>query len=1361
MAPPLEVSQQVSKNVHLSRPKDEVVLFSTVQKYITTKICTANVENIKVVGKMQEIISYMNKNGITLFVGTECRADFSHFVSQEYLCLQSGDVVFILGPGLTRSWSHFIPFSERVASIDIRIKGGWATFIGLYFPYEKHTPENEQARFDASFELSEAICRIRHPGPRFVLGDFNTSFTYRNPDEHDVLGPFLFNPRPPLPSNYVTNHTLLVSAFQRAEMVLRATFIQKPQLKRITFYAKGSIPTHVYSTIFNSYGDGEHDLYPPPFLDHTHYREIDHLAVGSKYAKSVCNVVPDQHTRIGMSTHHPLVIHLKLPPVDRLKKQSTTRIPRLAWKDPACLGVAQEELRKAAAEFRDLVCATPTSAREGTLCYFERLNFKQIPMEGFPDIGIEISIDGGYVPPSDDQQERASFAFVVLAGIPPRTGTALSELPAETPREEVLHHPRVKNRRLLFQRYGPVILAHTDPRFIGVSKLSSHSAELTGMVEALLFLHVEASFLLNRPILFTFDSKNAGNQTSGDWPVKKPRLLADSALARVLSASKVSAQWQVGQVAHSLWNLLDADANYIYGNWVKGHRFDFANGLADDGATLGLEGFSPSARRYTLGEAMPEIQATARNRPHGRQGPAADIADTPPPEIQEVSLERGFFPTPNLPPSIDVSFKSERFSPEALYSLFNKLHAKVGAPIKKKIPKKKVKYGWQSLSLQRLADERDREWKRGNIERADSLTVQLKKQSKFEKRKHIMWTTEKQGGIDWEGPKKMKPFKKSPIRLIDPVSKQVVPIEERAEIIAQHYLRSQWAAPQSAVPLPPRPPRRPPLEIPQSLFSPVELRVALKQLKLQKEGGDDGISNDFIRHMCEFREFFSAVLWMMNDVWDSNTVPREWWVARIVAIYKGKKLPVQDPGSFRPVALLQSFYKLYTKLLELRLAPAFHPHICPEQFGFLPLLSTQYAIFAALRLSELARQYRNFPLYILLLDWDKCYDRIQWEPMLHGLRRMGLPEKYVSVLSGIYSNMQFYVGDQFGNSNVYPQATGLRQGDPLSCLLCIVLLTLIMQDAEDLWNFKLEQLKLLPFQTNMGDTIQKTAGREFFIYADDTNCFASLPQKLKAMLHSIQIEGERYGFIIKLKDAAYLRLGAARALPAIVLKDIHGRELPEKELADTLGFELGQGASIKQFVKKRSLQMLGAMQTYRFLWRAHLPLKRLIQKYFALVVSKAMHGVQVVAISDEHLATLESMHSRCLRRILNVKAAYISRVSNKTVRRRAKAVTMHTFVRRLQYDLLRTIILLPDLHPLRMVVFEPFTDLEQRVPALPYSANNNRKLVRGRPRKTWYSILVPPLLQRFSYSHITILANDKDRWDKTISCLCSNAAQPQ
>ena len=45
--------------------------------------------------------------------------------------------------------------------------------------------------------------------------------------------------------------------------------------------------------------------------------------------------------------------------------------------------------------------------------------------------------------------------------------------------------------------------------------------------------------------------------------------------------------------------------------------------------------------------------------------------------------------------------------------------------------------------------------------------------------------------------------------------------------------------------------------------------------------------------------------------------------------------------------------------------------------------------------------------------------------------------------------MKFFVSDKWGKSEEKSQAEGLRQGDPLSCFLLIILMSVIMFDAKE------------------------------------------------------------------------------------------------------------------------------------------------------------------------------------------------------------------------------------------------------------------------------------------------------------------------
>ena len=72
------------------------------------------------------------------------------------------------------------------------------------------------------------------------------------------------------------------------------------------------------------------------------------------------------------------------------------------------------------------------------------------------------------------------------------------------------------------------------------------------------------------------------------------------------------------------------------------------------------------------------------------------------------------------------------------------------------------------------------------------------------------------------------------------------------------------------------------------------------------------------------------------------------------------------------------------------------------------------------------------PTGIVLLDWEKAFDKIT-RPSLHKtLRRFRIPAELIDMVASIYQNITFYVGLNGQASTQLTQHTGIRQGCPLS-----------------------------------------------------------------------------------------------------------------------------------------------------------------------------------------------------------------------------------------------------------------------------------------------------------------------------------------
>ena len=101
-------------------------------------------------------------------------------------------------------------------------------------------------------------------------------------------------------------------------------------------------------------------------------------------------------------------------------------------------------------------------------------------------------------------------------------------------------------------------------------------------------------------------------------------------------------------------------------------------------------------------------------------------------------------------------------------------------------------------------------------------------------------------------------------------------------------------------------------------------------------------------------------------------------------------------------------YKVFTSLIERRLR-VLEPQLWKMQMGYRSGRSTDDANHLLLRAIELTLRWQNIPLYLLCLDWKKCYDRIHIKRLLQALRRFGLPDQYLQILEVIHSNMTFFL----------------------------------------------------------------------------------------------------------------------------------------------------------------------------------------------------------------------------------------------------------------------------------------------------------------------------------------------------------------
>ena len=366
----------------------------------------------------------------------------------------------------------------------------------------------------------------------------------------------------------------------------------------------------------------------------------------------------------------------------------------------------------------------------------------------------------------------------------------------------------------------------------------------------------------------------------------------------------------------------------------------------------------------------------------------------------------------------------------------------------------------------------------------------------------------------------------------------------------------------------------------------------------------------------------------------------------------------------------------------------------------------------------------------------------------------------ICVYSSLYCDLSFFVADAWGKSAVLRQEQGLRQGDPLACFLLLILMTVIMLDCRDAFFAECARQNIGQIHSYP----ERVFGFQDVGFADDTNLIHVHLPSLRILVKCFLKEAAYYGFFANnapQPDGKSFLLAFNPDVAIIRVKDLDGRDFPLVPEAKTLGIVYGQAFQTAANVyRARISSMQGSMNQYKFVWRSNVPLKNKVNKMNALVWNKGRWSLHLFPLLPALRRSIDGSQARFLRRILKIPAAYISRISHATVRRRCSTFRFSTFIFRSQLRWLGHILRKPATHPLRRVLFDDRPDLPPRRPPSLHSFHPQRA-VRGRPNVDWGQDLLHKIyrLSGLSRRDVGIIAQDRRRFHLLVERLCSLADQ--
>ena len=134
-----------------------------------------------------------------------------------------------------------------------------------------------------------------------------------------------------------------------------------------------------------------------------------------------------------------------------------------------------------------------------------------------------------------------------------------------------------------------------------------------------------------------------------------------------------------------------------------------------------------------------------------------------------------------------------------------------------------------------------------------------------------------------------------------------------------------------------------------------EIEEILAESKNRKATGKDGINTELYKYAS--KDMIERITNFINNCWKSKKTPTEWKTAVILPIFK--KGQRSNCDHYRGISLLNTGYKIYSRILVKRLKNIIETILSEEQSGFRPSRSCIDNVFSLQQIIEKHREYNR------------------------------------------------------------------------------------------------------------------------------------------------------------------------------------------------------------------------------------------------------------------------------------------------------------------------------------------------------------------------------------------------------------------
>ena len=187
------------------------------------------------------------------------------------------------------------------------------------------------------------------------------------------------------------------------------------------------------------------------------------------------------------------------------------------------------------------------------------------------------------------------------------------------------------------------------------------------------------------------------------------------------------------------------------------------------------------------------------------------------------------------------------------------------------------------------------------------------------------------------------------------------------------------------------------------------------------------------------RALGSPVAHLVKVSLSTSRVPKIFKMAIVKPLHKGKGKCRQDPGSYRPVAILPALSKILERLVMSALSNHLEPLLPPSQFGFRPKRSTTAAVATA-HGSWTKLKLEGKVVGVAGFDMSAAFDTVDPALLAKKLEARGIRGRERAWFMDYLSGRQQCVSASGNTSSFKPVNYGVPQGSILGPLLFVLMI---------------------------------------------------------------------------------------------------------------------------------------------------------------------------------------------------------------------------------------------------------------------------------------------------------------------------------